>query len=294
MSAKAHEAAKLFHSNKLSALADGDLSFVRHIASKYLNFNSEDIDIKRVYDEAYLRLSKEYRSEYFFKNTIATRKLLGTHSLKTATMLSEFRVGKSKADCVILNGKSTCYEIKTEYDTLTRLEEQLNDYLTLFDEVFVVCSEKNLDSVLRHTDKRVGVLELTSRNYLSQKRRSTTRTAPIDIDIMMRSLRKEEYLELTKRTTGFVPDVPNGRLMNECHSLLKTVDTSCIATCLIDVLKKMRINDAMLINALPSYLTNAAISYQFSSKQVEALKQIFGTSKEQECTYLISEESNTN
>ncbi|KPA51096.1 hypothetical protein VT25_19785 [Photobacterium leiognathi subsp. mandapamensis] len=294
MSVKAREAAKLFNSNKLSALADGDLSFVKHVASDYLNFESETSDIINIYDEVYRRLSKEYRSEYFFKNTIATRKLLGTHSLKTATMLSEFRVGRSKADCVILNGKSTCYEIKTEYDTLARLDEQLNDYLTLFDEVFVVCSEKNLKSVLNHTDERVGVLELTSRNYLSQKRRAIARTTSIDIDVMMHSLRKEEYLELTKRTTGIIPDVPNGRLMNECHSLLKTVDPSCIATNFIDVLKKMRINDAMLINALPRYLTNAAISYQFSSKQTDALKQIFSACKEQECTYLISEESNTN
>ncbi|EOX3398623.1 sce7726 family protein [Vibrio cholerae] len=293
MSVNAREAAKLFDSNKLSALADGDFSFVKHVASDYLDADFKTSHIVDIYEDVYKRLGNEYRSEYFFKNTIAARKLLGTHSLKTATMLSEFRVGRSKADCVILNGKSTCYEIKTEYDTLARLDEQLNDYLTLFDEVFVVCSEKNLESVLNHANERVGILELTSRNYLSQKRPALRREAPIDIDVMMCSLRKDEYIEITKRTTGIVPNVPNGRLMSECHSLLKTVDPSCIETCFIEVLKKMRINNAMLINALPSYLTNAVISYQFSSKQTDALKQIFSASKEQKCTYLISEESSS-
>lgn len=43
---------------------------------------------------------------------------LKKHKINKAVMLSEFRVGANKADCVILNGLSTCYEIKTELDNL--------------------------------------------------------------------------------------------------------------------------------------------------------------------------------
>ncbi|WP_240654783.1 sce7726 family protein [Pseudoalteromonas rubra] len=291
MTITAREASKLFNSNKLSALADGDYSHVEKVAKGFLNQEVTNFNVCDVYEHTYKRLSQEYRSEYYFKNTIARRRLLGRHSLKTATMLSEFRVGRSKADCVILNGKSTCYEIKSEYDTLNRLEEQLNDYLKLFDEVYVVCSAKNLDSVLKMADERVGVLELTQKNYFSEKRAATPRIEPIDIDLLIKSLRKEEYLELTRRNTGEVPTIPNSKLVSFCKSALKTVEPEKIATSFIEVLKEKRFNDGDLLNVLPSSLINAAISYQFSSPQIEALKSIFGACKESRCISHISEES---
>jgi len=294
MTVTAREASKLFNSNKLAALADGDYSYAEKVAREFLNQDVSKIAVSEIYELTYKRLSEEYRSEYYFKNTIAIRRLLGRHSLKTATMLSEFRVGRSKADCVILNGKSTCYEIKSEYDTLTRLEEQLNDYLKLFDEVYVVCSAKNLESVLKTADERVGVLELTRKNYFSEKRPATPRIAPIDIDLLMKSLRKEEYLELVRRNTGAVPSIPNSKLVSFCKAALKTVDSEQIATSLIEVLKEKRLNHSNLLNALPSSLINAAISYQFSSLQIEALKSIFGACKENGCTSHTSEENSLN
>jgi len=294
MAITARDASKLFNSNKLSALADGDFSYVEKIAREYLQADMDSLQLSEIYDNTLKRLSVEYRSEYYFKNTIALRRLLGRHSLNTAAMLSEFRVGKSKADCVIINGKTTCYEIKTEYDNLNRLGEQLNDYLKLFDEVYVVCAAKNLDKVLEATDPRVGVLELTKKDYLSEKRAALTRTAPIDIDVLIRSLRKDEYIELVRRTTGQIPDVPNSLLLKTCKSLLKSVEPTHIATSFIEVLKEKRLNDSNLVNALPRSLINAAISYQFSSGQIYALKRIFTVSKDSRCIYPTLEGSSLN
>ena len=41
---------------------------------------------------------KNLRHEYIYKAAITKKILLGTHSLQTASMLTEFRVGDSKAD----------------------------------------------------------------------------------------------------------------------------------------------------------------------------------------------------
>ncbi|PKG80047.1 hypothetical protein CXF80_18020 [Shewanella sp. Actino-trap-3] len=81
--------------------------------------------------KTYATLDKHYRYEYFYKNTIANNRLLGRHSLRTAAMITEFRVGRNIADCVIFNGSSTCYEIKTEFDSLSRLDAQLDSYLQI-------------------------------------------------------------------------------------------------------------------------------------------------------------------
>lgn len=294
MSISAREASKIFNSRQLSALADGDFSFVEKVAKEYLKIDVSKIDLGSIFERTYKRLGIEYRSEYYFKNTIAIRRLLGRHSLNTSAMLSEFRVGKSKADCVIVNGKTTCYEIKSEFDTLNRLDKQLDDYLKIFDEVYVVCTAKNLKSVLSSTDEHIGVLELTSKNYLSEKRPAIHRQKPIDIDILARSLRKEEYLDLVYKVTGRTPNVPNSRLFKECLELLKSADPDKIATSFIEVLKEKRFNDSKLIKLLPSSLINAAISYQFSNGQIAELKRIFNMREENRCISLISEESSMN
>ncbi|QJY35189.1 sce7726 family protein [Vibrio europaeus] len=284
MSINAREVSKLFNSSKLSALADGDYSFVEKVASDLKGANYRSYTPAAIYESAYLLMQKEYRAEYYFKNTIANKILLGRHSLNTAVMLSEYRAGRSKADCVVVNGKTTCYEIKTEFDNLTRLEEQLKDYLALFDEVFVVCSSKHLSTVLSKVDNRVGVIELNSRNSLSVKREALQRKENIDVDLMIGSLRKDEYTRLIEKVTGEIPDVPNSLLVSTCRTILKQAEPNILATSFIDVLKEKRFNDASLINALPKVLVNAAISYQFSKKQSDSLKRIFNSSfKESQC-----------
>src|ERR1019366_3298937 len=68
---------------------------------------------------------KTNRHKYIYKAALTQRVLLGTHSLQTASMLTEFRTGNHKADMVILNGTATAYEIKSERDSLTRLSNQI-------------------------------------------------------------------------------------------------------------------------------------------------------------------------
>ncbi len=55
---------------------------------------------------------KVYRNEYFYKNTILNKLLLGRHSINTTTALSEMPIGKSIADFILLNGKGVVDEIK--------------------------------------------------------------------------------------------------------------------------------------------------------------------------------------
>jgi len=48
---------------------------------------------------------------------LASRILLDVYSLKTTTVVPEFRVGAVNADFAIFNEMSTVYEIKTKRDT---------------------------------------------------------------------------------------------------------------------------------------------------------------------------------
>ncbi len=64
-----------------------------------------------------MKLSQSYRNEYFYKNTLLNKLLLGVHSINT-TALTEVPV--KYANQILFNKWKSCkHEIKTELDTLT-------------------------------------------------------------------------------------------------------------------------------------------------------------------------------
>ena len=67
---------------------------------------------KECISEIYQYLKKEYQNEYYYKNTLLNKLLLGVHSPHTTTALTEVPVGNSKADFILINGKAVVYEIK--------------------------------------------------------------------------------------------------------------------------------------------------------------------------------------
>ena len=84
---------------------------------KYINYDSTKTNSELV-SEIYNILKTEYRNEYYYKNTLLNKLLLGIHSVNTTTALTEIPIAKSKADFVLINGKAVVYEIKTELDNL--------------------------------------------------------------------------------------------------------------------------------------------------------------------------------
>ena len=65
--------------------------------------------------QIYNVLREGYRNEYYYKNTLLNKLLLGIHSVNTTTALTEIPIAKSKADFVLINGKAVVYEIKSFY-----------------------------------------------------------------------------------------------------------------------------------------------------------------------------------
>lgn len=269
---------KIFNSGVLNDVADGDLSYILKVVNSSFPEMTE-LSLGEIYEKSYEILLANYPNEYIYKNLIAKKILLGRHSLNTATMLSEFRVGNNKADCVILNGKSTCYEIKTDYDSLVRLEDQLEAYTQIFDDVYVVCSKKFANSILEKTDQSIGVLLLSDKLTFQELRKSNNKTKK-NKKLLMQSLRKEEYLSLIKNLTGETLNAPNTQIFDICYQKLVSLnDNPKINYFFIEILKKSRkINEDFLLN-MPNSLVNATISYKFNKYQRSSLINSF-TSKE--------------
>jgi len=184
--------------------------------------------------------NKTYRHEYAYKAAITNKILLGTHSLKTASMLSEFRVGKSKADIVILNGTSSVYEIKSERDKLDRLESQINSYLKVFARVNIITGENHLEEITNKTSEEVGILLLTDRYQISIIRKSIERKDRIEPQILFESLQRKEQIEILMQFGEAPPDVPNTQLHEALREKFSKLPPAKLHDVTINILKKTR------------------------------------------------------
>ncbi|WP_151738282.1 sce7726 family protein [Acinetobacter junii] len=275
MSTTERESAKLFTSNSLRAIASGDVSPLEKIINnKNLRSNVNTTSIDDIYSSAFEFLSRNYRNEYVYKNLIARKILRSKHSLQSSVLLSEFRVGQNKADLVLLNGCSTCYEIKTEYDSLNRLEDQLQSYIQLFEKVYVVCPSSlqvDVEAIIPHS---VGIIVLTDNNTLRTIKDAISNNI-FDISLMMKSLRKEEYLDIAENIYGLKIDVPNTQVFDLCFKILNKSDRAVVNNLFLKTLKKYRKNNIEAINTLPSPLTNALISFKFNKNDIKNLISFF-------------------
>src|SRR3984885_3867291 len=133
---------RLFSSSVVQEMArKGRSPLFARLASQshLLNFLSPSQCVYALFDAAFALLRREgYRHEYIYRAALTHKILLGKHSLQTASMMNEFRVGDCKADLAILNGTATVYEVKSERDSLARLQRQIAAYTTVFSRVYVI------------------------------------------------------------------------------------------------------------------------------------------------------------
>ncbi|OZI29172.1 hypothetical protein CEG14_21325 [Bordetella genomosp. 1] len=67
-----------------------------------------------------------------------------------------------RADLVVAGAALAAFEIKSDLDTLRRLDDQIAVFCRYFEVVTVVCTARHADKVLASTPERVGVLCLGS------------------------------------------------------------------------------------------------------------------------------------
>ena len=211
------------------------------LESKIANSIGQDKPIRDLFDAAFAELGKkQFRHEYVYKSALTQKILLGKHSLNSASMLSEFRVGKSKADVVILNGTSTVYEIKSERDNLDRLDSQINSYLKVFANVNVITGEHHVDEILVKTPKSVGVLILTDRFQISTIRESINDPGRVKPDVIFDSVRLDEAKKILELFDVQLPAVPNTILYETLKSLFLRLDPTQAHQGMVQILRTTR------------------------------------------------------
>lgn len=237
-------------------------SVAEHGYSKYLNevcnnsgiMNHVDMGLpfSDFLDKIYNLFFKNYQNEYVYKNIIANKLLLDRHPFEESGMLTEFRVGKCRADVVILNGTSTVYEIKSQFDSFNRLNDQLDSYKQVFDQIYVVTSSQQAQKLLELLPEGIGLLSLTDGDIITPIRKSVSNKHNVRPEVLFDSLRKHEYLQIIEKLYGTVPNVPNTQIFSECKSLFMKKEPGSAHDITMEVLKKR--SDS---NLLMTFLVNS-------------------------------------
>ncbi|MCA8298793.1 sce7726 family protein [Burkholderia sp. AU30198] len=228
------------------------------------------------------------RDEYVYRAALTHKILLGIHSLNTASMLTEFRVGTSKADVVILNGTSTVYEIKSDRDSLTRLANQLANYRKLFAKIYVIAGEAHVQEVLDSTSSDIGVMSLGRRNRIRTERDASERPDLVCPVTIFESLRSAEARTILQNLGISVPDVPNTMLhgvMRECFARLTPEDAH---QQMVHTLKQTRKLASLgsLVDQMPQSLKPAVLAIQVRRADHERLVKAVQTPLDEALTWV--------
>ena len=192
-------------------------------------------------------------------------------------MLNEFRACNSKADTVIFNGTSTVYEIKSERDSLSRLEQQISSYRKVFAKVNVITGENHLDTVLSTVPDDVGVMLLSDRYQISTIRDALDlpdRTSP---EAIFDTVRQSEAKKILKSYGFEIPELPNTKMYNALREKFVTLTSVEAHDGMVKVLRSTRslLSLSDLLDALPISLRTAVLSTslrkQDHGKLVDAL-----------------------
>lgn len=236
--------------------------------------------VSDTFDSAFEALKCDgWRDEYVYRAALTQKILMGRHNLRTACMLSEFRVGSCKADIAILNGTTTVYEIKSERDSLARLENQIENYRKVFASVYVIAGETHVESVLKATSPDVGVVSLSRRFHISTRREAHNDPSRVCPNTVFDALRTAEIQAILADNGQSVTDVPNTRLRAELRKKFVSLAPTVIHSGMLRTLKRTRDIAGLesLTSKLPESLHAAALSVPLRKADHDRLVEAVNT-----------------
>lgn len=140
-----------------------------------------------------------------FLNYLRVTKVINARSL----IASEYVLGNTgrRADLAVHNGSRFIgIEVKSQYDTLMRLREQLKIYTACFDDVMIVLDEHHVEEGLEIASTDVTVFEVSRKGNISLRRAAATKPQ-INPKTRLQLLTMQEL----KKLTGYGVSAPAKR-----------------------------------------------------------------------------------
>jgi len=169
------------------------------IISSISNLEIKDKTHGELFDLLHLNMIKNYRNEYIYKNAIANKIVLGRHKFKNISFFTELFVWGVIADVVVANGTTTAYEIKTAYDSFSRLNNQIGIYKQAFEYVNIVIPESKLSSLIKIAPDNVGIIILSENFTFQEYRKPISNEETLSTEIMLSLLHASDKKYVLKK-----------------------------------------------------------------------------------------------
>ncbi|MXZ58153.1 MAG: sce7726 family protein [Rhodothermaceae bacterium] len=151
---------------------------------------------KEVFVAAYEKLRVQYCVEYVIKNELL-------HWVREREKNSLIRTeywteGGRRADVVTIGDTSTAYEIKTRYDSPTRLKDQFKAYSKVFEHVVLVTQSGYTNKFYKHAPSYAGLYVLDRDGSIRVAEKPRRHAEDLSAYAMITHMRKAERVAFVK------------------------------------------------------------------------------------------------
>lgn len=181
---------------------------------------------------------------------------------------------------MLINGKATVYEIKSDLDNYNRLESQLSDYFRAFNRVCVVGPEGEFDKLHEMLSSTpVGIYCLTSRNTFSMQKRKEPDAYNSELEhrSIFRVLHKKEFERIIEDYFGKIPESTQARHYDVCFDRFCSIPISEAYQRSLVVMKNRNKRVTSTIRQMPHFLNSILYFLNPSQKEIRALDVFLDT-----------------
>ncbi len=236
-------------------LESNDFSFFTKKHEKFRNLigmDGHNLSLSNFFSYVYNELLYNYPNEYIIKNTVINTLLKNREIFEESVTFDEFRIGKSIADLVFVNGEVKVFEIKSDLDNLNRLDSQLFEYSKIAGKVNIVAGEKNISQIMnQYQSTCYGIYEFKNNGSVIPHKKASFDNSNWDYKYLFKLLRKSEYSQIIYEVYGFIPDVPNTKFFGECLELCKKININEFHNKVFNILKQRNKIDYTIYSSLP-------------------------------------------
>ena len=245
--------------------------------SNLASFNKLDnATIMDVLNQYYIQLLTYYKNEYVYKN-ILINNITNEMNLNRFSLISEMDIGiDSRVDIALFGDTSEAYEIKTDLDTLNRLDKQLHDYSKGFEKIWILTSEKQVENISKRTGDKFGIKYINQNNKIELFREAKGGIDSITHAGLFSLLKQKEYMQLLKRHYGRIPNHNTNQGKEAMINMFKNIDIKTVNQYTIEIIShRVNLNKLLyLLSELPNSLLSICLSNQVQKESTKFLNLI--------------------
>jgi hypothetical protein len=124
---------------------------------------------------------------------------------KSIVAAFEIKVNNSRADFLTINGHTTCFEIKTGLDNLSKFRKQAIDYMLAFEYNYLIVDERHLEKASQLLPDNFGLWLYQNGNKKQIKKAELS--TKINPEIQLRLLTKQELIKSFPEVDGVFSEI---------------------------------------------------------------------------------------